>query len=57
MILVDFIIMFMLVFFTECLIATLVNSFCSNPKDRKMIASFIQVALTTLICLKACGRL
>ena len=57
MILIDFIIMFMLVLFTECFIATLVNSFCSNPKDRKIIASFIQVALTTLICLKACGRL
>lgn len=57
MILVDFIIMFMLVLFTECFIATLVNSFCSSPKDRKIIASFIQVTLTTLICLKACGRL
>lgn len=52
---IDFILMFLIVFCSECLITLIVNSLC-NPKDRKLVASLIQVALTTIICLKALGR-
>lgn len=54
---IDFILMFLIVFFGECLITIIVGYICHNPKDRKMVASLIQVTLTTLICLKALGRI
>jgi hypothetical protein len=56
MIIIDFILMYLIVFCAECILSIIIRSLFS-PKDCKIVASVIQVALTAIICLKALGRI